>query len=298
MKWAFYLQLLVLLVIATLILGAIEFDDDYEYEDDDNEETFAQTKTVNTKTEPSSALKTSRPTIEESKEVTFKLEHSVGKDFTPCGTFTALVLEQTTGASTIVKVAQLKLQRDPLSAQEKKQLTALLENGGYYRLRVPSSIVSSAQVPLRVQAGLPLKCLVNSGLQESLGLHLDDQGNILALDYSTPTGDCFLDEAPPPPKWDFHSTVYTRLPKDAPRLNPDYAMNYHAPPTPGGPTDSSAGGEGLAKSPDDGKKAPPQSFFKKYWMYIVPAGLILLNGALSPPEQPAGVQGATRPKTS
>ena len=41
---------------------------------------------------------------------------------------------------------------------------------------------------------------LTSDLQESFVLHLDDRGNIAALDYSTPSGECELDEILPPTK--------------------------------------------------------------------------------------------------
>ena len=47
-------------------------------------------------------------------------------------------------------------------------------------------------------ASLPLKCLVNADLNENYVLHLDDLGNIVAMDYTTPSGECIMEEVAPP----------------------------------------------------------------------------------------------------
>ena len=52
-----------------------------------------------------------------------------------------------------------------------------------------------------VMASLPLKCLVNADLNENYVLHLDDLGNIVALDYTTPSGECIMEETAPPAEY-------------------------------------------------------------------------------------------------
>lgn len=47
----------------------------------------------------------------------------------------------------------------------------------------------------------------------------------------------------------------------------------------GGACADAGGGEG--RDPDGKRNAPPKSFFSKYWMYIVPIGLIALNSIIN-----------------
>eukprot|EP00959_Pyramimonas_sp_CCMP1952_P440669 9226024-Pyramimonas_sp.AAC.2 len=52
-----------------------------------------------------------------------------------------------------------------------------------------------------VMASLPLKCLVNADLNENYVLHLDELGNIVAMDYTTPSGECIMEEVAPPEEY-------------------------------------------------------------------------------------------------
>ena len=54
-----------------------------------------------------------------------------------------------------------------------------------YRVRVPSNIYASQDSGRSsfAQAASPAKCVVTSRLRESFTLHMDDNGNVLAVDY-------------------------------------------------------------------------------------------------------------------
>lgn len=287
MRRSGFLALLILALLG-LARGAIEFDDEYEEEEEEEEVKLPPNRQ---KPAASGALKVSKTAQEEKQTpVSFTLEHALNDDtFTPCGIFTAKATHSPNVQA--VRLTELRLKRDPTSADSEKKLVKLLEYDRHYRVRVPNNVFGSEKGRY-VMASLPLKCLVNADLNENYVLHLDDLGNIVAMDYTTPSGECIMEEVAPPEEWKFNPLAFVRLPKDAPRLNPDFSAQGP------GPKQTGAEGEDLAAgavntfegSEEDAKKKPPQSFFKRYWMYLVPLGLIVMNTIIAPPpeEQPRG----------
>ena len=83
------------------------------------------------------------------------------------------------------RVKNLKVHRDELDARAKRALQALAKRDGMYRVRVPSNIYASQDSGRSsfAQAASPAKCVVTSRLRESFTLHMDDNGNVLAVDY-------------------------------------------------------------------------------------------------------------------
>lgn len=199
--------------------------------------------------------------------------------------FTALVAQHAT--TKVVRLSKVKVKREPLSDAAKTELDTMLEVDAHYRVRVPGNVFG--ENPGRwAMSSLPLRCLVNADMTENFVLQIDDRGNIISMDYTTHSGECIQEETAPPASWSFKPMVYVRLPKDAPRLNPDYFMNYQAPSSGRGSQADAATSQmnTYASAPDgpDGKKKPEQSFLKKYWMYIVPVGLMMVNQLITPPE--------------
>lgn len=286
--------LLALLLFSLLGLarGAIEFDDEYEEEEEDLKPPPSRKQPAAS----SGALKVTKAAQEEKQTpVSFTLEHALNDDtFTPCGTFTAKTTHNQYMQA--VRLTELHLKRDPVSAENEKQLVKLLEYDRHYRVRVPSNVFG-AHKGRYVMASLPLKCLVNADLNENYVLHLDELGNIVAMDYTTPSGECIMEEVAPPEEWKFNPLAFVRLPKDAPRLNPDFSSQGPGPKQTGNQGEDLAAGavNTYEASEEDAKKKKPESFFKRYWMYLVPLGLIVVNTIIAPPpEEPSKGKAKTR----
>lgn len=294
--WVAAAALLVGLQSAAPALGALEFDD-ADYEDEESTSVNSNAKKAGkggTKAAPTgTGLKAATPQQEAPPSpVTIPLEHSLGGgEFTPAGLFTAMA--HTHPQTQAVRITQVKLQRDRTSAASEKTLAMLLATDAPYRIRVAANVFGTSPGKW-VMSSLPLRCLVNADLAENFVLQMDDRGNILAVDYTTHSGECITEETSAPDSWDFKPVVYTRLPKDAPRLNPDYYMNYHAPTSGRGSqadpsasqTQSYTGPPGGEKKKEDEGPLTPEKFLRKYWMYIVPLGLITLNNMIAPPDDP------------
>lgn len=283
MRRSGFLALLFLALLGLARGVEIEFDDEYEEEEEE------ELKPPPSRQKPSASSGAIKPTktAQEEKQtpVSFSLEHALNDEvFKPCGTFTAKATHSSNMQA--VRLTELHLKRDPVSAESEKQLVKLLEYDRHYRVRVPSNIFGE-QKDRFVMASLPLKCLVNADLNENYVLHLDDLGNIVAMDYTTPSGECIMEEVAPPEEWKFNPLAFVRLPKDAPRLDPNFSAQGP------GPKQTGTGGEDLAAdavntfegSEEDGKKKKPDSFFKRYWMYLVPLGLIMVNTLIAPPPE-------------
>ena len=157
-----------------------------------------------------------------------------------------IVVDQRKGADVAdekFRVKNLKVHRDELDARAKRALQALAKRDGMYRVRVPSNIYASQDSGRSsfAQAASPAKCVVTSRLRESFTLHMDDNGNVLAVDYEA---ECPVDvhlggadeerNAAEEEKEgaslfiadgaQFRSVATARFPKRAPQLNADAAM--------------------------------------------------------------------------
>lgn len=118
----------------------------------------------------------------DSKSVQFTLEHAFGdSDFVPAGIFTARLRNTPHGSQ---KLAKLRLSRNDLTQSAKDNFKRLLEADDFYRIRVPSSLLSppgKAYVVSSVRA----RCLARDQLDEHFVIHLDGV-NVLAVNYGSP----------------------------------------------------------------------------------------------------------------
>ncbi|CAK9159771.1 unnamed protein product, partial [Ilex paraguariensis] len=73
-------------------------------------------------------------------KVQFHLEHAFGdSDFSPAGTFTARLKTWSHGGQTLTK---LRFSRNGFGETEKEQFKKLLEGDEFYRIKVPSNVLS------------------------------------------------------------------------------------------------------------------------------------------------------------
>ncbi|KAK2658188.1 hypothetical protein Ddye_004721 [Dipteronia dyeriana] len=209
-------------------------------------------------------------------KIQFSLEHAFGdSDFVSAGTFSARLKTSSHGGQ-VRTLTKLRFSRNDLSEVEKENFEKLLQSDDFYRIRVPSNALSP---PGRdyIISSVKARCLPREGLDEHFVIHMEGV-NILAVNYGG-LGACpYPRQLKLPSKWSFNSHTVLKNSEQAPRA-PIFAED-----TLGGEI-----GEGEVVQP------PERSFWAKYWMYLIPLGLIIMNAVTQamnmPEEQAAGQQG-------
>ncbi|CAN4125600.1 unnamed protein product [Withania somnifera] len=133
----------------------------------------------------------------------------------------------------------------------------LLKGDDFYRIRVPSNVLN---LPGReyVVSSVKARCLPRDGLEEHFVIHMDGV-NILAVDYGS-SGACqYPRQLKFPAKWSFNSHTVLKPTEQAPRT-PIFSEAV---------VGENAEGEEV--------QPPERSFWAKYWMYLIPLGLIVMN---------------------
>eukprot|EP00276_Gloeochaete_wittrockiana_P014671 CAMPEP_0184343032 /NCGR_PEP_ID=MMETSP1089-20130417/11588_1 /TAXON_ID=38269 ORGANISM="Gloeochaete wittrockiana, Strain SAG46.84" /NCGR_SAMPLE_ID=MMETSP1089 /ASSEMBLY_ACC=CAM_ASM_000445 /LENGTH=336 /DNA_ID=CAMNT_0026672155 /DNA_START=28 /DNA_END=1038 /DNA_ORIENTATION=- len=167
----------------------------------------------------------------------------------------------------------------------------LVAENGIYRIRVPVKFKhssddhedrESSSVPHHVMTSIRACALVASNFAEHFTLVVDSSNNIHSLRYDVPAKSC-------PANLKVNGTI---------RFSPVFRVAYPPEgirpilPVPNAGGGGGGGGGGSAPANSDGKPTQPgqpqeqQSFFRKYWYFIVPIGLILLSNAIQPDTAP------------
>ncbi|CAL5403998.1 unnamed protein product [Camellia sinensis] len=263
-----------------------------------------------TPSQPTSPARTKSSDPGPDSKVQFPLEHAFGdSDFSPAGTFAARLKTWSHGGQTLTK---LRFSREAFTEIEKEKFKKLLEGDNFYRIRVPSNVLSP---PGRDYIISSVKA---DRLDEHFVIHMDGV-NILAVNYGSP-GACPYprqlklvsccsqhfskrEEADPisqtqvfgigfratllgayislislflenmPAKWSFNSHTVLKNSEQAPRI-----VTF---------VDEILGGE---TGEGEVVKPPERSFWAKYWMYLIPLGIIVMNAitqAMNMPEEQA-----------
>ncbi|KAG6647484.1 ER membrane protein complex subunit 10 [Carya illinoinensis] len=232
---------------------------------------------VNTRSSPppATATTTTRKKYSDTdsdSKIQFLLEHAFGdSEFSSAGTFTARLKTWNHGGQTLTK---LRFSRNAFTDLEKEKFQNLLKGDDFYKIRLPSNVLSP---PGRehIISSVKARCLPREGLDEHFVIHMEG-GNILAVNYGTPGACSHPRQLKLPAKWSFNSHTVLKNSEQAPRA-PIFSEDLL-----GGET-----GEGEALQP------PERSFWAKYWMYLIPLGLIVMNAitqAMNMAEEPAGGQ--------
>ncbi|KAL1194925.1 hypothetical protein V5N11_020049 [Cardamine amara subsp. amara] len=214
----------------------------------------------------------SDPTDLDSK-VQFTLQHAFGdSDFSPAGTFSARLKSWSHGGKTLTK---LRFSRNDFSAEEKDAFKNLLKGDEFYRIRLPSNVISPPGKEF-VIASVRARCLPRDGLDEHFIIHMEG-ANILAVSYGSPGACQYPRQFKLPAKWSFNSHTILKSSEQAPR-------------TPIFTEEKIIGGENV-----EGEVEPPpeRSFWAKYWMYLIPLGLVVMNAVTqvsNMAEEPTGGQ--------
>ncbi|KAJ0644693.1 putative ER membrane protein complex subunit 10 [Helianthus annuus] len=228
---------------------------------------------------PSRSTRKRSSDSESDSRVQFALEHAFGdsSEFSVAGTFTARLKTSPHGGQTLTK---LRFSRNDLTSTEKEKFKKLLENDDYYKIRLPSEVLNA---PGRdyVISSVKARCLPSNGLDEHILIHMEGV-NVLAVNYGAPGACQYPRQLKLPTKWSFNSHTVLKHSELAPRT-PIFSEDI-------------GGGE---IGDDEGvKPMVERSFWAKYWMYLVPLGLIVMNavtqGLNMPEEQASGQTGQTQ----
>lgn len=189
--------------------------------------------------------------------IQFPFQHAFGNsDFTPAGYFTARLKASPHGGQTLTKV---RITRNPLTESEQRAFEELLKEDDFYRIRLPANVVTPGED--YVLSSIKARCLARSNLEERFIIHMEGV-NVIAITYGS-GGECPHPRLLKfPSRWAFSSHIVLKSSEQAsrmPTITEDFLVNE-------------IGLEG-----DDTPKPPERSFWAKYWMYLVPLGLIVMN---------------------
>jgi len=212
------------------------------------------------------------------------------------------------------RVKELKVHRDELSLEMKRKMRVLANKNELYRIRVPLNVLQPRAGKF-AQAASKAKCVIMSRLREAMTLHMDDNGNVLGIDYdaecqpevyfdnagvggegeSLNTADAVFiaDQA------QFRSVATARFPKKAPQLNADVLTDVRGH---GGPMDQKKA-EQIKQRRAKGEKVSAAekdlTFWQKYYMYIIPVVYFLFMNMFQGEEYrgTAGAAASSTPKT-
>ncbi|KAI5078927.1 hypothetical protein GOP47_0006903 [Adiantum capillus-veneris] len=206
-------------------------------------------------------------------KVAFQLEHSFGDsaDFGPAGTFTARLRNLHHGGQTLTK---LRLTRNAFTTKEEEAFQTLVEEDGFYRVRMPANVLSPGQDT--ILSSVKARCLAAVNLQERFEFYMD-RGIIIAVAYGA--SDCaYPRDLKFPTKWTFDSHIVMKSGEQAAR---SLVVNNEV--------EVELGEDGQPKVPVE------KTFWQKYWLYIVPLVFIVLNvvtQAANMPDESASQSGA------
>ncbi|VFQ92683.1 unnamed protein product [Cuscuta campestris] len=187
-------------------------------------------------------------------KVQFSLEHAFGvSDFSPAGTFTARLK---TSSHSGQKLTKLRFSRSSFTEAEKENFRKLLESDDFYTIRLPSNVLNQPGKEY-VVSSVKARCLPRDGLDEHFSIHMEGV-NIIGVSYGSPGSCPYPRPFKVPSKWSFNSYTVLKTTEQA--------------------TKTPILSETVAENPEgEDVKPPEKSFWAKYWMYLIPLGLIVMN---------------------
>ncbi|KAF5745868.1 hypothetical protein HS088_TW06G00033 [Tripterygium wilfordii] len=139
-------------------------------------------------------------------------------------------------------LTKLRFLRNSFTKEDTEKFKELLQGDDFYTIRLPSN-----------------RCLPQEGMDEHFVIHTEGV-NILAVNYGSPGACSCPRQLKLPAKWSFNSHTILKNSEQALRAS------IFSEEVLGGET-----GEGEIVKP------PERSFWAKYWMYLIPLGLIVVN---------------------
>lgn len=209
-------------------------------------------------------------------KVQFSLEHAFGdaSDFSHAGNFSARLKTWSHGGQTLTK---LRFSREDFTGIEKEKFKVLLQDDDFYKIKLPSNVINP---PGRdyIISSVKARCLPREGLDEHFVIQMEGV-NILAVNYGSPGACQYPRQLKLPRKWSFNSHTVLKNSEQAPRT-PTFSEDI-----PG------------AEIEEEGVQPLERSFWAKYWMYLIPLGLVVMNvvtQVMNLPEEQAGGQSASQ----
>ncbi|CAM6110307.1 unnamed protein product [Calypogeia fissa] len=291
-QWVRWVAVVSLLVFFATQGGAAAFQSDELSEDDDEwglvggiSAPPTPPKVAELTTKPaSSAMKSSSGgsrvnTPSTDRKVQFTLDHSFGgSEFSLAGVFTARLRDSVKGGQTLSK---FRLSRDAFSEEDKKKFQELLDKDDFYSIRVPSNVLNPGKS--YAVSSVKARCLAESNFQERFDFQMD-QGNVIGVTYGGWSSCSYPRASRTPSQWTFDPLIIFKTAEQASRsLFAPEIVNVAA-------EDDIVADDGTVVT-----KLPEKSFWAKYWMYVVPIALILVNAVTqfaNLPEEGAPAQGA------
>ncbi|XP_021772310.1 ER membrane protein complex subunit 10-like [Chenopodium quinoa] len=282
MKTSLSLFLLLTLSFSLLFSHSLSFQSDELLLDDDEFEGLSkqQSSDIPRSSTPSPPTTAAIPTTTRRRssdsdidsKLQFNVEHAFGdSQFSHAGTFSARLKSWSHGGQTLTK---LRFSRNTLTSSEQEKFKELLQTDDFYKIRLPSNVLSPPGRNYTVSA-VKARCLAREALDEHFVIHMEGV-NILAVNYGS-FGACpYPRQLKFPSKWSFNSHSVLKYSELAPRT-PVFVEE-----TP----EETAEAEAMNQ--------PEKSFWAKYWMYLIPLGLMIMNGmtqALNVPEEATGQAG-------
>ncbi|KNA03609.1 hypothetical protein SOVF_207500 [Spinacia oleracea] len=182
------LLLLITLTFSLLVSHSISFQSDELLLDDDEFEGAPKKQSSDLpRSSPQTTATTTTTTRRRSSDsdidtkLQFTVEHAFGdSQFSHAGTFSARLKSWSHGGQTLTK---LRFSRNALTEPEKEQFKELLQTDDFYKIRLPSNVLSPPGRNYTVSA-VKARCLAREALDEHFVIHMEGV-NILAVNYGS-----------------------------------------------------------------------------------------------------------------
>ncbi|KAJ8747910.1 hypothetical protein K2173_012800 [Erythroxylum novogranatense] len=226
---------------------------------------------------PTPRTKYSSDHSDSDSKIQFSLDHAFGdSDFVPAGTFSARLKTLHHGGQTLTK---LRFSRSAFTDLDKQKFEKLLNDDDFYRIRLPSNVLSAPGKDY-VVSSVKARCLPRGNLDELFVINMDG-ANVLAVNYGAPGACPYPRQMKIPTKWSFNSHAVLKTGEQAART-PLFAESSLA----------------VENGEVEGVQPPERSFWAKYWMYLIPLGLIVMNAitqAMNMAEEQVAGQSGSQP---
>ncbi|KAL3137666.1 hypothetical protein ABBQ38_004941 [Trebouxia sp. C0009 RCD-2024] len=184
--------------------------------------------------------------------------------------------------------SKLTWDRPEFSTAQQEAFATVIRNNGYVKIKVPSHTERTSSPTL--QASARARCLAQSAVAEQLQLHLNVGGSISAVEYRV---ECQSPPSELPADWSQPQqvSVVCRFPETVAPMRLALQPGLEPSGLPEGSTEypesqDTAQGGGVGSV---GKKKIPvkdeRSWILKNWIFLVPAGLLVMN-LLNPGDTP------------
>ncbi|XVE90636.1 hypothetical protein DITRI_Ditri20bG0093400 [Diplodiscus trichospermus] len=151
--------------------------------------------------------------LDSDSKIQFSLDHAFGdSDFSPAGTFYARLKTWSHGGQTLTK---LRFSRNNFTEEEKKKFKNLLEIDDFYRIRLPSNVLSTSGRD-SIISSVKARCLPREGLDEHFVIHMEGV-NVLAVNYGSSAPCPYPRNLKLPAMWSFSSHTVLKNSEQAPR---------------------------------------------------------------------------------